>query len=135
MPTEYTDPKPTTDRDLFDLKAAQFTSPVAEGTLSSGQRYEIKLSAKSAVQDGLHLIITFPGRTDLTIDEHVDAFRAINKFASEIPTAREFGYRFAENFGGMLPRPEPHAHIIIPGSVADRARAPRLVDPWSDNSK
>ena len=125
-----TGPNRTTDLDLASLKADQFTQPIAEGTLSSGQKYEIIFSQKSAVSDGFHFIVSFPGRTDLTPDEQVESFQVANLFASEIPQATEFGYRFSQNFGPMRNRPEPHAHLVVPGSFAEQQSAPRIVDKW-----
>ena len=123
-------PTRTTDSDLASLKADQFTQPIAAGTLSSGQKYEIIFSAKSAVTDGFHFIVSFPGRTELSQDEQVESFQVANMFASEIPEAVEFGYRFAQNFGPMRNRPEPHAHLIVPGSYDEQQSAPRFVDKW-----
>jgi hypothetical protein len=126
----FTGPIVQKEGDLVALRVSGFTGVIADGTLSSGQRYEIKFSAKSAVVDGLHLLITFPNASALTPEEQVECFTILNAFARELPLAREFGYRYVQNFGGLLTRPEPHAHAIVPGSEAERKKAPRFVDPW-----
>lgn len=128
-----TAPHLVSDASLAELKRENFSGAIARGVLTSGQEYEIKLSAKSAVMQGFHFIITYPGRSELTPDEHVDAYRAANEFARSIPEAQQFGYRFAENFGNLLNRPEPHAHLIIAGSEVELKIAPRLVSSWYED--
>lgn len=126
----FTGPVVRADGDLLDLRKSGFSGVIADGTLSSGQPYEIKFSAKAAVSDGLHLLITFPGASALTPVEQVECFTILNRFASEHPLAQQFGYRYAQNFGNLLTRPQPHAHAIVAGSQGEREKAPRLVDPW-----
>ncbi len=126
----FTGPERIAEGELLDLKNSGFSGVIADGKLSSGQPYEIKFSAKAAVSEGLHLLITFPGASSLNSEEQVECFAILNRFASEHPLAQEFGYRYAQNFGNLLTRPQPHAHAIVAGSQAERERAPRLVDPW-----
>ncbi len=116
--------------DLLALKAQQFTGPIADGDLSTGKHFEIILSRKSAVKEGLHLIIAFPGVADLNPLERAECFAVMNEFACRHPLAQQFGYRFDQNFGEMQTRPEAHAHAIIPGSTVEAKSAPRIVDPW-----
>lgn len=116
------------------MKSSGFSGVIADGKLSSGQPYEIKFSAKAAVSEGLHLVITFPGASSLSSEEQVECFSIFHGFASEHPLAQEFGYRYAQNFGNLLTRPQPHAHAIVPGNQEEREKAPRLVDPWGGSA-
>lgn len=115
--------------DLGALRDESFRGVIADGTLSSGQRYEIRISDKSALTDGVHLVITYPDAKSLSPEEAADGFQALNHFASQQPLARQFGYTFSQNFGAMLNRPQPHAHAMLPGSAAEADRAPALQDP------
>lgn len=116
------------DRDLVDLRDEKYNGPIVSGELSTGKKFEIRFPRKSAVQSGLHLIITYPGSSSLSIEESAEGFSALNSFASRHPLAQRFGYDFEQNFGQMLTTPEPHAHAIVPGDVQELISVPRTVN-------
>jgi len=131
----HTRPELQVEGDLIQLRNAAFSGVVAAGELSTGQRYEIRLSSISAVRDGLHLTISFPDARTLTPTEEMECFGALNEFAREHPLARQYGYRYAQNFGGLAAEGAPQAEAIIPGSPRDVAGAPGLADAWLNRGR
>ena len=125
----FTLPTPTTDSPL-EFKRSGLEGALATGTLSSGREYEICLSRKSAVSEGLHLIMAFPEGIDLTPQEESESLFAFLHYAKSLPLAGENGIRLGLNLGALRTRNSWHAHIIIPGSEDEIKAAPRLVDPW-----
>jgi len=127
-------PTLSTSRDIRELKSEGYSGPIATGELTSGRPYEIKLSRKSAVADGLHLVMPFPEGVELTSQEEAESLSIFLGFARDLPLAKEFGCRLGINFGEMRTQNTWHAHIIIPGSSAENEAAPRLVDPWKSDA-
>lgn len=117
---------------LSELKGVGFDGVIADGQLSSGTTFEIRFSRKSAVTEGVHILMIYPGVAALTDTEQVEAYATMIRFVRKDPLAQEFGFRYAENFGVMLTRPEPHSHVIIPGSLAEREQAPRMISRWGE---
>lgn len=131
----HTPPELQVQGDLIELRNTAFSGVIAAGELSTGQRYEIRFSGISAVRDGLHLIISFPDTAALTPTEQMECFGALNEFARDHPLARQYGYRYAQNFGRLAADGAPQAEAIIPGSARDVAGAPGLTDAWLNRGR
>jgi hypothetical protein len=107
-------------------------------TLKSGAEVQLIQSRKSAVPQGVHLILSFveDGKGDdsqspreFTPDEFTEMMFLIRRFAEFHAVMNEDGeslYQISVNSAGMSRRKHLHIHLIMPASKSD---LPRLVDP------
>ncbi len=123
-------PRLVSSENVFALKTQQYRGPVATGCLSSGKGYEIKLVRRSAVKDGVHLILHFPRGGEPSAQEEAESLGIFLQFARTLPCVDDHGLRLGLNVGGMRNQSVWHAHIMIPGSDIEHQNAPRLTDPW-----
>ena len=113
------------------LRAAVIANLPIKGSLSTGEPYEILVSRKSAVTDGVHLIFSMEIDADkLSAAKRIEAHGIVINEVEKFELARVFGYRLACNMGQLLTRPHFHIQVMIPGSDAEASAAPRLVEPW-----
>ncbi len=70
---------------LAQLKRAGFEGTIADGQISTGTKFEITCSRKSAVTEGVHILMVYPGISDLTESERIEAYATMIRFVSKDP--------------------------------------------------
>jgi hypothetical protein len=77
------------EQTLAQLKRAGFEGTIADGQLSTGTKFEITFSRKSAVSEGVHILMVYPGVSDLTESERIEAYATMIRFVSKDPSGSE----------------------------------------------